>query len=102
MWYFFSIIDLNIGPDHMRLILPVLTIIESNSLFFESQITFKTANRSTRTGKPVNKGHSIERHNLVFIGKWSLFGGYYGLFYQGMSIEVWPLFTGWSLFRGGL
>ena len=24
------------------------------------------------------------------------------LFYQGRFIEVWPLFTGWSLFGGGL
>ena len=27
---------------------------------------------------------------MVFIDKWSLFGGYFVLFYQGRVIEVWP------------
>ena len=56
----------------------------------------------TYTVKPVNKGHSRERQNMVFIDKWSLFGGYNCLFYKRVVIDVWPLFTGWSLFRGGL
>ena len=34
--------------------------------------------------------------------KWSLFGGYFVLFYQGRVIEVLPLFTGWSLIGCGL
>ena len=54
------------------------------------------------TVKPVNKGHPWERQNMVFIDKWSLFEGYFVFFYQGRVIEVWPLFTGWSLFGGGL
>ena len=54
------------------------------------------------TVKPVNKGHPREEKNMVFINKWSLFGGYFVLFYQVTVIEVWPLFTGWSLFRCGL
>ena len=54
------------------------------------------------TIKPVNKTLPRERQNIAFIDKWSLFGGYFILFYQGRAIEVWPLFTGWSLFRGGL
>ena len=37
---------------------------------------------------------------MVFTEK--LFGGYYVLFYQGGIIEVWLLFTGWSLFGGVL
>ena len=39
---------------------------------------------------------------MVFIDKWSLFGGYIVLFNQGKVTEVWPLFAGWSLFEGGL
>ena len=54
------------------------------------------------TVKPVNKGHPRERHHMVFIDKWSLFGGYIVLFNQGYVTEVWPLFTGWPLFGGGL
>ena len=50
----------------------------------------------------MNKGHPRERQNMVFIDKWSLFGGNFVLFYQGRVTEVWPLFTGWSLFGGGL
>ena len=50
----------------------------------------------------MNKGHLREIQNMVFKNKWSLFGSYFVLFYQGRVIEVWPLFTGWSLFRGGL
>ena len=26
--------------------------------------------------KPVNKGHPMEKQNLIFIDKWSLYGGY--------------------------
>ena len=40
------------------------------------------------TVKPVNKGHTKERENMVFIDKWSLFGGYFVLIYQGIVIEV--------------
>ena len=56
------------------------------------------------TIKPVNKWHPNERQHIimVFIDKWSLFGGYIVLFNQGRVIEVWPLFTGWSLLAGGL
>ena len=54
------------------------------------------------TVKPANKGHLRERQNMVFIDNWPLFGGYFVLFYQGRVIEMWPLFTGWSLFGGGL
>ena len=35
---------------------------------------------------------------MVFIDKWSLFGGYFVLFYQGRIIEVWSLYTGWPLY----
>ena len=35
---------------------------------------------------------------MVFIDKLSLFEGYIVLFNQGRVTEVWPLFTGWSLF----
>ena len=31
---------------------------------------------------------------MVFLEKWTLFGGYFVLFYKGMVTEVWPLFTG--------
>ena len=34
---------------------------------------------------------------MTFIDKWSLFEGYFVLFYQGVVIEVWLAFTGWSL-----
>ena len=50
----------------------------------------------------MNKGHQREKQNVVFIDKWSLFVGYFVLFYQIRIIEVWPLFTGWSFFGGGL
>ena len=53
------------------------------------------------TVKPVNKGYPWEKQNVVFIDKWSLFGGYFALFYQESVIEVWHLFTGSPLFRGG-
>ena len=49
------------------------------------------------TVNPVNKGHPRERQKKAFIDKWSLFGGYFALFYQRRFIEVWPIFTGWSL-----
>ena len=51
---------------------------------------------------PVYKGHQRKRQQMALIDKWSLFGGYLVLFYQGSVIEVWPLFTGWSLFVGDL
>ena len=37
------------------------------------------------TVKPVNKGHPRERQTMVFIDKWSLFGDYFVLFYQGIK-----------------
>ena len=37
---------------------------------------------------------------MVFIDKWSLFGGYIVLFIQRRLTDVWPLFTEWSLFGG--
>ena len=40
------------------------------------------------TVKPVNKGHPSERQNIIFRDKWSLFGCYFILFYQGRVIEV--------------
>ena len=39
---------------------------------------------------------------MAFMDKWSLFGGLFVLFNQQMIFKVWPLYTGWSLFRGGL
>ena len=39
---------------------------------------------------------------MVFKDKWSAFEGYLVLFYEGMVIEVWLLFAGWSLFGGRL
>ena len=45
------------------------------------------------TVKPVDKGHPKEKQNMVFINKWSLFRGYFVVFYQVRVIEVWPLFT---------
>ena len=54
------------------------------------------------TVKPVIKGHPRERQYMVFINNWSLFGGYFVLLYQGRVIAVWPLFSGRSLFGGGL
>ena len=54
------------------------------------------------TVKPVNKGHPRETQNMAFIDRWSLFRGYIALFYQRGGTEVCPLFTGWSLFGGGL
>ena len=56
----------------------------------------------TTTVKPVNKGYPREILHMVFIDRWSLFGGNFVLFCQRRGIEVWPLDTGWSLFRGGL
>ena len=50
----------------------------------------------------MNKGQPRERQNMVFKDRWSLFGGYFVLFYQERVIEVWSLFAGWSLFGGGL
>ena len=54
------------------------------------------------TVKPVNKSHPREKQDMVFIDKWSLFGGNFVLFKQERLIEVWPLFTGWPLLGGGL
>ena len=51
---------------------------------------------------PVNKGHPRERQEMVFRDKRSLFGGYIVYFKQRSVMGVWSLFTGWSLFRGGL
>ena len=48
------------------------------------------------------KGLPRERQHMVFIDKLPLLGGYILLFNQGKVTEVWPLFTGWSLFGGGL
>ena len=39
----------------------------------------------------------MERHHMV-----GYIGGYIVLFNQGRVTEVWPLFTGWSLYGGGL
>ena len=54
--------------------------------------------RAYSTVKPGNKGHPRERHHMVFVDKWSLFGGYLVLFYHGRVIEKimvflrrWPL-----------
>ena len=52
----------------------------------------------SNTVEPVNKGHPRERQNMVFIDKWSLFGGFFVIFYQGRFFVMWPLFSGWSLF----
>ena len=52
--------------------------------------------------KPVNKGLPREEQHMTFIDKWPLFGGYIVIFNQRKVTELWPLFTGWSLFRGGL
>ena len=46
------------------------------------------------TVKPVNKCHSREREHVVFIDKWSLFGGYFVLSNQGRVNEVWPFLQG--------
>ena len=54
------------------------------------------------TDKPVNKVQPKERQHMAFIDKWSLFGGNIVLFNPGSVTEVWPLFTGWSLFEGGI
>ena len=35
----------------------------------------QNSNYDTYTVKPVNKSHPRERQNIVFIDKWSLFGG---------------------------
>ena len=50
----------------------------------------------------MNKNHLSERQDMVLVDKWSLFEGYIALFYQGRVVQVWPLFTGWSLFGGDL
>ena len=50
----------------------------------------------------MNSDHPSEKQNMVFIDKWSLFGGHFVLFYQEWNIVVLPLFTGWPLFAGGL
>ena len=63
---------------------------------------YKTASLFLSTVNLVNKGHPRERQNMVVIDKWPLFGGYFVLFNQWRVIGVWSLFTGWSLFGGGL
>ena len=57
----------------------------------------------TNTVKPVNKGHSREGKDST----WSLYAS--GLYLEVMFylikenvITMWPLFTEWSLFEGGL
>ena len=50
----------------------------------------------------MNKGHPRRIHHMFFIDKWPLFRGYIVLLNQGTGSEVWPLFTGWYLFGGGL
>ena len=54
------------------------------TFFCEVRYIFMVLN----TAKPVNKGHSRERQDMVFIDKWPLFGGYFVLFYQRRVIEV--------------
>ena len=44
--------------------------------------------KSEYTVKPVHKGHPREIQNMVFIDKWSLFGGNYVLFYHGGVIDM--------------
>ena len=39
---------------------------------------------------------------MVFTDKCPLIGGYIVLFNNGKVTEMWPLFTGWSLFQVGL
>ena len=48
----------------------------------------------------MNKDHPRKRQKMAFIDKWPLFGGYFVILYQVMVIEVWPLISRWSLFRG--
>ena len=50
----------------------------------------------------MNKGHSSERQHMAFMDKWPLFEGYFVLCYQRRLTEVRPLFTGCSIFGGGL
>ena len=69
-------------------------IIPSHTREQEASINYKV--------RPVNKGQPRGKQNMVFTEKWSLFGGYFVILYQGRVIEVWPLFTVWSLFRDGL
>ena len=40
----------------------------------------------------MHKAHTKEREDMVFIDKWSLFGGY-------IVNEVWPLFTGFLYYE---
>ena len=57
----------------------------------------------------MNKGHPRERQNMVFIDKWSLFGGYFfyfnkegllqcGLYLQGGLYSEVTLNTGWTVY----
>ena len=39
---------------------------------------------------------------MVFIDNWSSHGGLIVLQNQGRVTEIWHLFRGWSLLRGGL
>ena len=50
--------------------------------------------------KIVNKGKGMETQHIFFIDKWSLFRGFFVLFYLERDTEVWPLFKWLSLFRG--
>ena len=45
-------------------------------------MSIKYLSRFDYTVKPVNKGHLRERQRMVFINKWSLFGGFLVLLYQ--------------------
>ena len=47
---------------------------------FEMNDVFKWTEKFRYTVKPVNKGHPRERPHMVFIDKWSSFGGYFVLF----------------------
>ena len=47
-----------------------------NSFIFPTEYLgsgFKHLKHKTGTVKPVNKGHPMDRQNMVFIDKWSLF-----------------------------
>ena len=52
-----------------------------------SRFRQKVLIRKKYTVKPVNKGHPRKRLNIIFIDKWSLFGGNFVLFYQGMVLK---------------
>ena len=43
------------------------------------------------TVKPVNKYHPWERQHMVFIDKWSLFGGYFVYYFEEWLLK-WDLY----------